>query len=350
MLPFDAITGSSSREDARAMTFDAAGRLVVLDFVQDDCGDPPTLCNRYRLSRLTGTSVTSYPIQAVGPDFAEDVAVDPDGQVVVAGYDEQFRLSVARFLGTNPGTLDTTFSGDGVRVLDVAAASGANVVAMAGRRIVLGGFSRASFSHDGQTGRWLILKLRPDGSVDPAFGGGDGLVHFRPQGMYGGIRDLALDGSGRILAAGTVRSCADQTEACRANERPAVARFLADGTLDTSFGIDGFAVLPTWVRNRTGAFNGVAWDPRGWIVAGGVSALEGTVVRLTPRGRPDRGFAADGTFHVDPYPDAGGTFPHATMNEIVVRPTGAILAAGWSRAFGGFKSALWKLRGGAGPS
>lgn len=339
---YDAVTGPGTYEHARSLTVDPSGRWVALNFVQGPFG------NAYDLTRQSGTGSVSWANQTVGPAFAADLVADPAGRLVVAGDTASYDLSVVRFPESGlVGGPDPGFGSGGVTTLEVGAVSGATTVVTTGRKVLVGGFSRAGFDSAGGTGRWVLVRLRADGTPDPGFGGGDGVVAYRPPERFGGVRDVAVDDRGRIVAAGFLRACDDAS--CAATERPALARFRPDGRLDRGFGDGGLAVLPRPLRGPVGRFDAVGVDRRGWIVAGGDSGLNATVARFGPDGRPDRAFGTRGVFVDDPYPDAGDAFPHGHVEELVVLRGGGIVAAGYARAFGGYHSAVWRLRGGPAP-
>jgi hypothetical protein len=58
------------------------------------------------------------------------------------------------------------------------------------------------------TEAWTLVKLRADGTRDPAFGDGGVASLIDPEQDGGDVRALALDAEGRILAAGTTNGSA----------------------------------------------------------------------------------------------------------------------------------------------
>jgi uncharacterized delta-60 repeat protein len=113
------------------------------------------------------------------------------------------------------------------------------------------------------------------------------------------------------------------------------ARFNADGSLDRSFGHDGFASV---VRPRLGGAIGLvhgqaeaaAVDSRGRIVIAGYRYRDATstvrypvLLRLLPDGALDRKFGRDGVVTPRRVPDYGEWF-----SDLAVRPGGRIVAVG----------------------
>ena len=142
----------------------------------------------------------------------------------------------------------------------------------------------------------VLVQLLPDGTLDPDFGGGDGIVST-PDALWA---KLELQGE-RIIAFG------------RVDDRSTVARFQADGTLDPDFGIDGTFtpdILADFPKgNESVEFNGAGIDDEGRIlpaVAPGACAAEASnpdgdwdggsrcpnavMYRLSPDGKPDLTF------------------------------------------------------------
>ena len=178
------------------------GRVIVAGLMAS--------CSRvsihFLLVRLTVTGAPdptftpANPLAAPGPDAAVDVAVQPDGKIVVAvdtfvgparlpARDDAF--TVLRF---NPdGSADTTFSGDGVSTALFGEGVNATAAAIALQvdKIVVGGSADGDFA---------LARFNSDGSLDPAFGG-DGTVVTD----FGGVdvlTALAVQPDGKLVAAG----------------------------------------------------------------------------------------------------------------------------------------------------
>ncbi len=139
-----------------------------------------------------------------GVDFGKSVAIQSDGKIVVAGYtiqgDEDWAL--ARF-NVN-GTLDNTFSGDGILTSEFGGTDDANAVAIQSNgKIVAAGYSKLTTDYDFALARYNI-----DGTNDSTFGkSGKVTTHFgSSRATYS--NDLAyamvLQPDGKIVAAGNV--------------------------------------------------------------------------------------------------------------------------------------------------
>ncbi|MER5203525.1 calcium-binding protein [Streptomyces sp. NPDC002825] len=190
-----------------------------------------------------------------GGGIARSMALQPDGKIVAAGYvgDTAFDIGVARY--NSNGTLDTTFSGDGMVTADFGGTEFGNAVAVQpDGKILAAGSGGAGYA---------LLRYNADGSADSGFGtGGRTSVAFPGDG--GLAYAMALQQNGKIVLAGR----ADDPNSAEANDFGLV-RFQPNGTVDTGFGGDGFVVtgFNDWDEAR-----GVLVQPDGNIVAAGVGA------------------------------------------------------------------------------
>jgi uncharacterized delta-60 repeat protein len=147
---------------------------------------------------FSGDGYTSVDL---GQNFEglEDVAVQPDGRIVAVGLLEGplsapagFRSVVLRF--TTTGQLDPTWSGDGRVVRNVANGYEdlLGVVVVEDGSVVAAGEA---------TDRVAVHRYLDDGSVDPSFDG-DGVRIVNLPGATEWVGDVALDDAGRIVVAG----------------------------------------------------------------------------------------------------------------------------------------------------
>ena len=156
------------------------------------------------------------------------------------------------------------------------------------------------------------------GAVDPTFG-----ISITPIGSGNAMaRALVLQGDGKLVAAGFACNGADNDFA--------LARFNADGTLDTTFGMDRNGIVQLDVGHGSGdEANAVARDDD-QIVAAGFASPHGekefAVVRLNSDGQPDNKFGQqqDGTQVVD----VSGVGSDSSASAVIVLPDGVIIAAG----------------------
>jgi uncharacterized delta-60 repeat protein len=127
--------------------------------------------------------------------------------------------------GAAPGTLDPTFADDGLLFLDSGAQSDRiNGVLADG----LGAYATGALAVvTAGSADLVLLKLRADGTLDPAFGNG-GVAAIDGGSFSDSGAAIARQPDGRLLVAGRLNNGAYSDWA--------LARFNADGSVDTTFG------------------------------------------------------------------------------------------------------------------
>jgi uncharacterized delta-60 repeat protein len=249
----------------------------------------------------SGTRTVAFDLGGPNRDDAADVAIDSQGRVVVVGTvdvgggDTDF--AVARF--NADGTIDTTFNGTGKRTIALNLGGtnrdAANAVAIDSQgRIVIVGSAQRNAPGEAEDLDFAIVRLTSTGALDASFNGTGKLII--PFNIGSGLRDIANDvaieaGTDKVLVVGVAQfnSAGDSDYA--------VAKLMADGTLDTTFNTTG---------KRTVAFDlggtnydearSVAIDSNGRIVIAGFSSTSNggntdfTAARLTSTGALDSTF------------------------------------------------------------
>jgi uncharacterized delta-60 repeat protein len=173
---------------------------------------------------------------------ATDAILQPNGDIVVSGG-----FGVARFLPT--GKPDTTFGSGGQASAGFAGGESRTGVALQpdGKILWVGSQANASFPPFG-TFAFAVARFNANGTLDTTFGsGGHASVEFFAPPMQGAqeFADAVLvQPDGRILVAGSAR----QGQIRFAPIQGALARFNANGSLDTSFGTGG-TILSSNVPN-----------------------------------------------------------------------------------------------------
>jgi uncharacterized delta-60 repeat protein len=191
-------------------------------------------------------------VLAIRGGVARAVALQPDGRIVVAGYGP-FGLTLVRL--RSDGFLDPSFGRDGAVRRAASEVFPLDVAIQPNGRIVAGGdFDIFAFG---------IARFTRKGRLDASWGG-DGVVRTEvPGAPEQAVTGLLIQADGRIVATGYVTP----HESIEEGEPSfALARYLRDGTLDTSWGGDG-TVTTTF---EGGAFaRGAAAQADGRIVVVG---------------------------------------------------------------------------------
>ena len=293
----DVLTDFGGENAANAMALQTDGMVVVAGYARSGSYD-------FALARYTtdgnldstfgrsGKVVTDIG-GANGQDFANAVAVQADGKIVVAGSANSgglTRLAVARY--NADGSLDTAFGRGGTVLTDVSGAgrfSAAYAVAIESNGDIV-----AAGPADGSSGTdFGVVRYSPDGSVDGTFGD-DGTVRTN----FGGgdfARSVVVCSDGAIVVAG-------DSSAGGGNDI-AVARYRSDGSLDANFADDGTVLTDINDAKSFDEGRAVALQPDGAILVAGSSNVGGSrdfaLVRYQSDGSLDSTFGADGSVLTD---------------------------------------------------
>jgi uncharacterized delta-60 repeat protein len=255
------------------------------------------------------------PAQAI----VAGVKVDSRGRIVVAGQNGNGALANGYVLRFMPdGTLDASFGDVGVsRIAPLK--SLASMVLQADDRIVLAGtISSLQFGR----GEAALVRLADTGTVDITFGVGgvaSGVGIVVAQDI---VMTHALDGK-------LVMAASDSTGGIASAPGPFVARWFANGSLDTSFGQGGMRRIPVAASINEVRTRSISVDSSGRITVGAtpgvVSFQSQRVIRVL----------ADGTF--DPSLSTSD-FPGQLVvpgvpTGLIVLPDGRYLTAGGQTFF-----------------
>lgn len=299
------------------VAIDSSNRVVVLALLESS-----TFLQRYT---STGDIDTGFAggapplVVAVAESHSNhrvQVALTPDGKIVVGGSDGNGDFFVRRF--TSAGTADTSFGGgDGIVTTSVPgwAFNGAVGIRLDGKIVVAGSVSTSDpidgiFSGDCEV---TALRYLADGSPDTTFGG-DGQVSTVTEGCLK-LTDLALAPDGQVV-----------TSALR-NDKQLLFRFLPSGNGS------GHAELTTERTSTGGYLNALAVQTDGKVVIGGRKHEAGEfrmrLVRLTENMTLDTSFGGgDG----EVVQDLGTDF--AEISSLAIAPDNGIVAGGQFRPSG----------------
>ena len=246
---------------AYALALQPDGKIVVAGYCSND-GNNDFCLARYLPSGALDTSfnATGTVITPIGSsyDYANALALQPDGKIVVAGYCSNGTngdFCLARYLPN--GALDTSFNTTGKVITPVGSGSDtAYAVALQpdGKIVVTGGcFGSTNFG-------FCLARFLPSGALDTSFNT-TGTVITSIGSSYDTAYGVALQPDGKIVVAGFCLTPIG---------RFCLARFLPSGTLDTSFNTTGKVITPIGSGNDFA--RAVALRPDGKIVvAGGCS-------------------------------------------------------------------------------
>lgn len=266
---------------------------------------------------LAGDGGNTYPT----PETINALAIQGDGRIVATGTAHAGEFTDFATVRYNAdGSLDATFGAGGKVLTDLSGAADfpvandfANSLAITsdGKIVVAGRVSKngADFG---------VVRYNADGSLDASFGmNGDGKVLPDSQSRLRTPSALALASDGKLILAGTAT----------VNNRDAFAllRFTGDGALDSSFGVEGMATAE--FNGASAAARALAFESGGKIIAAGSAARDNeaadfALARFNADGNLDTSFGDGGTVTTD---FSGGA---DDANDVVVQSDGKVVAAG----------------------
>ena len=344
------ITDFLEGEDtARSVAVQSDGKIVVAGTAKRRIGARPNFAlARYETNGAPDASFSGDGKTTIefGTSEAFALAIQPDGKIVVAGYEFNFtsgtesNFAVARTNGD--GTLDNTFDSDGKvstdfltnndTAFDVALQADGKIVVAGTKDIAEGSsqdFAVARYNENGsldtsfgsagkvstdffsnlddakavaiQTDGKIVVggsavtltntsfalaRYRSDGSLDESFDG-DGKVITDFGGAFSAISDIVIQSSGKIIAVGDALG--------EEEDGFVLARYKRDGSLDTTFDIDGKAI--TGFENSVGSSSAkaAALETDGRLIVAGTISLTDSAVARYLLGTAIADFDGDGT-------------------------------------------------------
>lgn len=227
-----------------------------------------------------------------------------------------------------PGDLDPTFDLDGTVVTAIAGPSFAGAdyaTAMAHTILPNGMIMVAGTAHGTTFGKtdFLVARYYPDGSLDTSFGAtgttGVSIIDFGTA-TIDYVYGLAIQADGKIVLAGTTY---DSTT----SDDFALMRFHVNGTLDTSFG-NGGKVRTDFGAKKQDTATGVAIQADGMIVVVGYTDIGGSTNYEFALARYNANGTLDSTFGSGGKVKTGFATNSDWARAVVLQADGKIIAAG----------------------
>ena len=263
-------------------------------------------------------TVTTGLVGPEGVSPANALLLQPDGKIVAVGDSEpspedvpDTTPSIALVRYDPDGSQDASFGSDGVVTTTISGGALANAaVLQPDGKIVVAGYTWPEGPNV-----FALVRYNPDGSLDSTFGSG-GIVTTPVGDGDSEAFGVVLQPDGKIVAGGGATTGSNGAAS-------ALARYLPDGSLDTSFGTDGI-VLDT--QTGENGFAAIALQPDGKIL--GVGQSSSTVRRIDWTTTPLTRFNSDGT--LDSSFGSGGVSdaPIGPAAALALQPDGKIVVAG----------------------
>ena len=324
---------SGRSNSASAIALQSDGKIVVAGDALTATGPPDIAVARYNSD---GSLDSSFGAGGrVTTDFAgrsdngTSIAVQPDGKILVAGGADfaatQFDFALVRY---NPnGSLDSTFGSGGKVNTDFnGGLDAASAIALQGDgRIVLAGFATAGDPH------MALARYNSNGTLDTTFGTG-GKVITNINGTRDFASAVAIQSDGKIVAGGST------VDSIFSFVTFALARYNADGSLDSTFGSGGKVTTKVvFGDGEDDEIFGLAIQPDGRILAAGRAnfAQDFGLVRYQTNGALDTAFGTSGVVTTDFNGSIDRAFGMALQNDGKIVLAGAAnLTTGSTGDFG----------------
>jgi len=271
-----------------------------------------------------GVQVT-VPVSGIG-DIAQAVAVDPDGNIVLAGTNGGASSVLVRL--TPAGGLDNSFGTSGIAINDLSPSRGDELRALVGRNG--GGYlACGKFNNAAGTGfDFVIARFTDTGALEPAFNGvGYVVTPFAAVNAFDQCNALIVQSDGMIVAAGVTT--------VGGHSHVAVARYTTSGVLDSNFGTGGLVDINAAATSGDSEARALVLQPDGKLLVAGYATGAGNydllVMRLSATGLLDPSFGTGGITRTQV-----GT-SEDIANAMVLQPDGRIVLAGSTYAADGHR-------------
>jgi uncharacterized delta-60 repeat protein len=263
-----------------------------------------------------GKATTDF---GIGDDYAQAMAVQSDGKIIVAGYAASningYTFALARY--NTDGSLDTTFDSDGKCTTAITARNSraTSVAIQSDGKIVVAGYADVG----GPNYDFALARYNPDGSLDITFDG-DGMLTTSIGTGVDQVYAMAIQADGKIVVAGCANMGGQDYDV-------ALARYNADGSLDTTF--DGDGKLTTAIGAGREQANAMIIQSDGKIVVAGYAYMgsqdyDVALARYNADGSLDTTFDGDGMLTT-----AIGT-SYEQANAVAIQADGKIVVAGYA--------------------
>ncbi len=265
-----------------ALAVQPDGKVIVAGTIAEHGGD-------FALLRLTrdgaldatfGNGGKVFTDFTGGSDAIYAIAIQADGRIVVAGTSmvsgSSYDFAAARYM--TDGSLDTSFSSDGKVTtalgtdIDIARA----IAIQPDGKIVIAGETSRGYAATGLD--FALVRYNSDGSVDGTWGGGSVVTAMKTGAGRDVITALALqtiDNETRVVAVG-------------GDGDFEIARYRANGALDTTFGVSG--KLMGLYGSVTGMAHAAVVTANNGLFVAGHADEDFAIVKLTSAGQVDASF------------------------------------------------------------
>ncbi len=330
---FATTTVNINHSTGESVAIQSDGKIVVAGISASGATSSEFAVVRYNIDGSIDSTFSSDGIVRTfigNSSAAHSVAIQSDGKIVVAGYAYNgLNKNIALACYNSDGSLDTSFNAGGITTLDLAVTNeeAFDVQVQSDNKILVAG---TSFS--GSNSNFIIARYDTSGLPDSTFDG-DGVDTVNFGNLINNCYGMALQNDGKIVL------CGNSGDSISLNF--ALTRIKPDGSMDSTFDLDGKIITP--IGLQVDVANAVAIQNDGKIVAAGNyfngNDDEFALVRYNIDGSLDTNFDVDGIViaPLTPFNDQA--------NSILVQSDGKIIVAGYSNLNGDDLFALTRFTG-----
>jgi uncharacterized delta-60 repeat protein/CSLREA domain-containing protein len=269
-------------------------------------GAPGSLDDSFGGDGLVTTSING------SNTYGSALSVQLDEKIIVSGQKGNINgfgdFVLVRY--NEDGSLDTTFDSDGIVTTDFGSSNDDKAMDVAIQND--GKIVAAGYSHDVNTANtfFALARYNPDSSLDASFGNNGKVVTDIQPG-----NDIAtsavLQPDGRIVVVGSTSAYSFAGFA-----RLAVVRYMPDGSLDTSFGVNGVILMDvSQDSSKDYELGGTVFvQPDGRILVAVRSFAQSELVRFNSNGSLDKSFNTDGIVIIDVHSNNFSTLPAVLLS------------------------------------
>jgi uncharacterized delta-60 repeat protein len=273
-------TNSNDTMSTRAMVIQNDGKVII-----GGSGSSPNFTNGFALARYTTAGALDTSFGGTGlvltqttQTALESMALQSDGKILAVGG-TYYGFQVVRY--NSDGSLDTEFGTSGIVTQNLpsrfeSAYYGGLVVQSTGKIIIAG-----------RSDTFTMVRFNTNGTIDNSFGTNGVLTPTTPN-IF--VRSIQKQADNKVVAVGISNL---------GTQGYAITRFNEDGTLDTGFGSNGLTItqlIPADITSQ-GSYDyatGSAIQSNGRIVVVGSSNSSFGLVRYNQDGTVDTSFGVNG--------------------------------------------------------
>ena len=274
------------------------------DFVLVKYRSDGTLDTRFNNGGIVTASIGMFD------DMANSLALQNDGKIIQSGFSERFfKLDFAIVRYNIAGTLDNSFGTGGIVTTAIGALNNRSqsVALLNDKRILLAGYSNSLTDNN-----FTVARYNQDGTLDNTFGD-EGKVATEIGTADDFAKSVLIQNDGKILVSGYSFDGSKNVFS--------VVRYRIDGTIDSTYGVDGIKMLSINSIDDKGSASILQSD--GKLIIGGVSSngsnFDFALTRLDSTGNIDANFG-NVTTDILSFDD--------TLTSVILQDDGKILAVG----------------------